>query len=198
MPVSVKVPAPCLVKPPVELLITPSNWVLVALPVVKVPAPSVTLPPAAPPPARLPMVTLLPFRFSTAAATLARLTLLPTPNALVLAADKPPAFTLVAPVYRFAPLRVNVPAPCFVNPPIPLITPSNEVLPALPEVSVPAPRVRLPPVPPPPARLPMVRLLPFKSSATPTAFASVTSLPDPSAVVLPACRLPPLIAVAPL
>ena len=60
-PESVKIPAPCLVRPPVPL-ITPEKVVLVASPVVRMAVPSVTLPA----PAREPIVSAKLFRLKVA------------------------------------------------------------------------------------------------------------------------------------
>ena len=45
------------------------------------------------------------------------------PSALLTAATSVPALTLVTPLYELLPERVNVPVPCLVRPPVPLITP---------------------------------------------------------------------------
>ena len=54
-------------------------------------------------------------------ATLVPAAVVPRPLGLVIASV--PALTLVAPLYVFAPERAMVPAPIFVKPPAPLITP---------------------------------------------------------------------------
>ena len=97
------------------------------------------------------------------------------------------------------PDRVNVPVPVLVKPPVPLITPAKAVSVLLPPVvKVPAPSVTLPPVAPPPAKEPMLTLLPFKSRTTPAVLARVTAELLPKALVLPACKVPSSIAVPPV
>ena len=97
------------------------------------------------------------------------------------------------------PDSVNVPPPALTKPPVPLITPAKAVSVLLPPVvKVPAPSVTLPPVAPPPAKEPMLTLLPFKSRTTPAVLARVTAELLPNAVALPACKVPPLRAVSPV
>ena len=88
-------PAPVLTRPP-----APESAPIVAsaaLPVVSVAPPSVTLPPAVPPPVRVVIVWLKPFKSSVAPATSASVTPEEVLNDVVLAARSVPAETVVAP-----------------------------------------------------------------------------------------------------
>src|SRR6185436_10383145 len=137
-PESVKMPVPALVSPPVPL-ITPEKAVDVLLPpVVSVPVPSVTLPT----PAREPIVSAKLFRSKTVPPA--------TTTALVLAMRfaapncKVPTLIVVAPVYVLLPERVRVPAPFFMSPPVPLMTPLIANAPALFRESDPVPSATFP------------------------------------------------------
>ncbi len=131
-------PVPALVSPPVPL-ITPEKVVDVLFPpVVRVPVPSVTLPT----PAREPIVSAKLFRSKVAPPA--------TTTALVLAmrlaapSCKVPTLMVVAPVYELLPERVRVPAPFFVSPPVPLMTPLIVSAPALFRESNPVPSATFP------------------------------------------------------
>ena len=122
-PVSVSVPVPVLVRPPVPLS-TPENVVLVfAPPTVKLFAPRVTAPPVVPPPASDAIVSLLA-RFNVAPLTLAKVTAEASGRADPPEAVSVPALMVMVPVYVFVPLRVSVPVPLLTRLPVPLITPA--------------------------------------------------------------------------
>ena len=110
-----------------------------------------------------------------------------------------PAAPWSAPVNEFTPVSVRVPVPFLVMPPpVPLMIPAKLVLVLFaPRASVPLPSVTFPPEPPP-ASEPMEALLPARSSATPAALASVTAVEVESAAPPLSCRMPALIAVAPV
>ncbi len=86
-------------------------------PAVRMPVPSVTVPA----PASEPIVSAKLFRLKVAPPATVRALV----SAMRFAAPKVsvPALMVVAPVYVFAPERVKIPVPCFVNPPAPLKIP---------------------------------------------------------------------------
>jgi len=84
-----------------------------------------------------------------------------------------------------APLKVKVPLPCLVKPPVPPMAPANSVLVASPEVSVKLPKVTLVPVTP--ANEPTVSLalsvkLAFIASKTTAPALAMALPPDKSSV----------------
>ena len=133
-------PLPLLARLPLLPDTMPLKVVLVSSPpVVSVALPSATLPA----PANEPMLSLLPARLSVA----------PAATVMALASDRlsaaplarVPAATVVAPLWLLVPVRVQVPAPVLVMPPLPDIAPLKLVLvPRPPVVSMPAPRAMLP------------------------------------------------------
>jgi hypothetical protein len=103
----------------------------------------------------------------------------------------------------FAPVNRNVPAPRFINDPLPEITPPNTVLVPSPTVSTFDDNCNAPPVAPPPANDPNVseasnRNVTPATSANVTANVSANAAPPDSATV-PALTLnPPVNVFAPL
>ena len=91
------------------------------------------------------------------------------------------------------PLKVNVPTPTLVNPPVPLITPLKVVVALLfPVVKVPEPKLTLPL----PAKEPIVSLKLFKFNVV--AALKATSLAALIALLTASCTLPADTLVAPV
>src|SRR5579862_8446464 len=95
------------------------------------------------------------------------------------------------------PARVNVPVPTFVRPPVPVMLPLKVVDELVPVVSVPEPKVTLPPVVPPPARDPIALLLLLRLRVTPAVLAKLTSELPEKAFTAPACNTPTFTVVVP-
>ena len=173
-PARVKVPLPCLSRPPLWL-ITPSKRLLrLSAPLPSVKPPSSTCPPVAAPPASEPTRPSANSARLTSAA-LARVTAL-CASASACRSTSRPLLTVVAPSNRLGPAKVRLPLPCLVRPPLPLITPAKTVLRLSP------PRVRpwlasatAPPLGPPPASEP-ITVGPSRLSRAPAASCKVTAL----------------------
>lgn len=113
-----KIPEPA---PPMELVVFKLMALLkVALVPVKVSAPALPIPvPFSVIVFVLPKVPLL--KLISKAAPLAIVMLLELLSALLAVKLKVPALTVVAPLYKFAPDKINVPLPVFVNAPVVLV-----------------------------------------------------------------------------
>ena len=108
--------------------------------------------------------------------------------------DDDAALMFVVPVKVFAPLRVKVPVPDFVSPPLPPMMPEKVVEESSPPaVSVPLPSVTLPA----PASEPMAALKLFRSKTAPTPTLTLSAEADGIPVAVPSRSVPPLIVVAP-
>ena len=173
---------------------------LILLPeIVNVPVPRETFPPALPPPDRDPTDWLKPFKSKLAPATLAKRTTEFDEKALTAPPWKVPRLTVVVPRYvLFVPPRRNVPVPCIVNPPVPVMAPEYVVVILFPAmVNVPVPRAILPPEEPPPDKELIVWLKPFKSKPAPEVFAITMTELGNKALEIPSWRVPELIVVVP-
>ena len=187
IPVRSSIPVPCLVNPPVPLIAPEYDVFALLPPTVNIPTPRETLPPKEPPPDKEPIVWLKPFRSKSTPAVFARTTVEFTGKALPTPAWSVPPLTVVVPRYvLFIPANRNVPEPCFVRPPDPLIAPAYvELALLLPRLRVPVPRAILPPIVPPPDRAPIDWLKPFKSKPAPEVFAMTTTEFDGRAFATP-------------
>ena len=114
---------------------------------------------------------------------------LPLPNAEVEFAFNVPAEIVVAPVYVFVPVNVNVPAPLFVNAPEPLITPAIET--GLPFVSIVPAEERVT------ARVDGEVIVPPACNVPPLKISVFVALPSPMAALELAFTVPVEIVVAP-
>src|SRR5260370_9755056 len=115
--------------------------------------------------------TLGPFTV-TAPPTSARRGPPATPSASV------PALIVVPPVKLLVPLRVSVPLPCLISPPVPEIALASVVSLPSPAVSVPLPSVF---APPPPDSAPTVWLLPFRANVPLLTISAPVAASDPPA-----------------
>lgn len=187
VPVSVVIPLPVLINPPVPDITPPKLEDVWSPPAVSVPPPSVTFPV----PAREPMLVVNPAVLKTA--PVAMLTRdADGPEAALPSASVPPLMS-VLPLNEFAPLRVSVPVPVLVMPPVPPMEPLKVV-----DVFSPPAVRRTEPseMVPAPANEPMVSLKLLRSSVVPADM--VTAVVAGRLFKAPTRNVPALMVVVPV